>query len=60
MYLEWPDHGVLKDTFVVREILKRIYHVPPNIGLIAVRCRLSSRLSKCVMMMLKNILYTFV
>ncbi|KAF5468545.1 hypothetical protein F2P56_012688, partial [Juglans regia] len=38
LYPEWPDHGVPKDTFAVREILKRIYHVPPNIGPIAVHC----------------------
>ncbi|XP_040996850.1 protein-tyrosine-phosphatase PTP1-like [Juglans microcarpa x Juglans regia] len=38
LYPEWPDHGVPKDTFAVREILKRIYHVPPNIGPIVVHC----------------------
>ncbi|KAG6624976.1 protein-tyrosine-phosphatase PTP1-like isoform X2 [Carya illinoinensis] len=37
-YPEWPDHGVPKDTFAVREILKRIYNVPPNLGPIVVHC----------------------
>ncbi|XP_038724480.1 protein-tyrosine-phosphatase PTP1-like isoform X3 [Tripterygium wilfordii] len=38
-YPEWPDHGVPKDTFAVREILKRIYTVPPQLGPIVVHCR---------------------
>eukprot|EP00262_Sarcandra_glabra_P008070 TRINITY_DN21244_c0_g1_i1.p1 TRINITY_DN21244_c0_g1~~TRINITY_DN21244_c0_g1_i1.p1 ORF type:complete len:352 (+),score=56.29 TRINITY_DN21244_c0_g1_i1:224-1279(+) len=29
-YHEWPDHGVPDDTYGVRQILKRIYHVPPD------------------------------
>ncbi|CAL9107246.1 unnamed protein product [Musa acuminata var. zebrina] len=37
-YPEWPDHGVPADTASVREILKRIYHVPPSIGPIVVHC----------------------
>ncbi|TKY51508.1 Protein-tyrosine-phosphatase PTP1 [Spatholobus suberectus] len=37
-YPEWPDHGVPKDTFAVREILKRLYHLPPNLGPIVVHC----------------------
>ncbi|KAI4346584.1 hypothetical protein L6164_007468 [Bauhinia variegata] len=37
-YPEWPDHGVPKDTSVVREILKRLYHLPPNLGPIVVHC----------------------
>lgn len=37
-YLEWPDHGVPKDTIAVREIFKRIHQVPPNIGPIVVHC----------------------
>ncbi|XP_023888775.1 protein-tyrosine-phosphatase PTP1 isoform X2 [Quercus suber] len=37
-YPEWPDHGVPKDTTAVREILKRIYHVPPNLGPVVVHC----------------------
>ncbi|KAJ4962723.1 hypothetical protein NE237_022662 [Protea cynaroides] len=37
-YPEWPDHGVPRDTLAVREILKRIYHVPPNLGPIVVHC----------------------
>ncbi|KAF7820043.1 protein-tyrosine-phosphatase PTP1 isoform X1 [Senna tora] len=37
-YPEWPDHGVPKDTYAVREILKRLYHLPPNLGPIVVHC----------------------
>ncbi|XP_073144437.1 protein-tyrosine-phosphatase PTP1-like [Henckelia pumila] len=37
-YPEWPDHGVPKDTFAVREIFKRIYTVPPDLGPIVVHC----------------------
>ncbi|XP_010930782.2 protein-tyrosine-phosphatase PTP1 [Elaeis guineensis] len=37
-YPEWPDHGVPDDTASVREILKRIYHVPPDLGPIVVHC----------------------
>ncbi|KAJ0972056.1 hypothetical protein J5N97_020015 [Dioscorea zingiberensis] len=37
-YPEWPDHGVPEDTNAVREIFKRIYHVPPELGPIAVHC----------------------
>ncbi|CAK9140274.1 unnamed protein product [Ilex paraguariensis] len=37
-YPEWPDHGVPKDTFSVREILKRIYGLPPSLGPIVVHC----------------------
>ncbi|QCE08013.1 protein-tyrosine phosphatase [Vigna unguiculata] len=37
-YPEWPDHGVPKDTLAVREILKRLYHLPPNLGPIVVHC----------------------
>lgn len=40
-YPEWPDHGVPKDTYAVREILKRLYHLPPNLGPIVVHCRLA-------------------
>ncbi|XP_057426062.1 protein-tyrosine-phosphatase PTP1 isoform X2 [Lotus japonicus] len=38
-YPEWPDHGVPKDTSAVREILKRLYNLPPNLGPIVVHCR---------------------
>jgi protein tyrosine phosphatase len=38
-YPEWPDHGVPKDTVAVREILKRLYQVPPSLGPIIVHCR---------------------
>lgn len=44
-YPEWPDHGVPQDTFAVREILKRMYPVPPNLGPIVVHCRFSTCLS---------------
>ncbi|XP_072950641.1 protein-tyrosine-phosphatase PTP1 isoform X2 [Typha angustifolia] len=37
-YPEWPDHGVPEYTGPVREILKRLYHVPPDIGPIVVHC----------------------
>lgn len=37
-YPEWPDHGVPKDTLAVREILKRIFQVPPNLGPVVVHC----------------------
>ena len=55
-YPEWPDHWVPKDTIAVREILKRIYLVPPNLGPVMVHCRFSSSAhvyaSKYAMMML--------
>lgn len=38
-YPEWPDHGVPKDTVATREILKRLYQVPPSLGPIIVHCR---------------------
>ncbi|XP_021647534.2 protein-tyrosine-phosphatase PTP1 isoform X2 [Hevea brasiliensis] len=38
-YTEWPDHGVPKDTLTVREILKRTYQVPSNLGPVVVHCR---------------------
>ncbi|KAK7343804.1 hypothetical protein VNO77_12841 [Canavalia gladiata] len=37
-YPEWPDHGVPKDTFAVREMFKRLYLLPPNLGPIVVHC----------------------
>ncbi|KAG2253951.1 hypothetical protein Bca4012_057616 [Brassica carinata] len=37
-YPEWPDHGVPKDTVAAREILKRLYQVPPSLGPIIVHC----------------------
>ncbi|CAN6543779.1 unnamed protein product [Malus baccata var. baccata] len=37
-YPEWPDHGVPNNTIAVREILKRLYNVPPNHGPIVVHC----------------------
>uniref|UniRef100_A0A9I9DUC6 Tyrosine-protein phosphatase domain-containing protein n=1 Tax=Cucumis melo TaxID=3656 RepID=A0A9I9DUC6_CUCME len=38
-YPEWPDHGVPNDTLAVREMLKRLYHLPPDLGRIVVHCR---------------------
>ncbi|KAK7279739.1 hypothetical protein RJT34_24796 [Clitoria ternatea] len=37
-YPEWPDHGVPKDTVAVREVLKRLYNLPSNLGPIVVHC----------------------
>ncbi|XVF37260.1 hypothetical protein REPUB_Repub19eG0130900 [Reevesia pubescens] len=37
-YPEWPDHGVPTDTLAVREILKRVLQVSPNLGPIVVHC----------------------
>ncbi|XP_022134819.1 protein-tyrosine-phosphatase PTP1, partial [Momordica charantia] len=37
-YAEWPDHGVPTDTLAVREMLKRLYHLPPDLGPIVVHC----------------------
>ncbi|OAY23688.1 protein-tyrosine-phosphatase PTP1 [Manihot esculenta] len=37
-YPEWPDHGVPKDTLAVREIFKRLYQVPSNLGPVVVHC----------------------
>ncbi|OMO79268.1 Protein-tyrosine phosphatase, receptor/non-receptor type [Corchorus capsularis] len=37
-YPEWPDHGVPTDTLAVREILKRVLQIPPNLGPIVVHC----------------------
>ncbi|CAK8573276.1 unnamed protein product [Lathyrus sativus] len=37
-YPEWPDHGVPNNTLAAREILKRLYHLPPNLGPIVVHC----------------------
>ncbi|KAG0498441.1 hypothetical protein HPP92_002732 [Vanilla planifolia] len=37
-YTDWPDHGVPHETNTVREILKRIYHIPPELGPIIVHC----------------------
>ncbi|CAL1363368.1 unnamed protein product [Linum trigynum] len=37
-YPEWPDHGVPNDTTAVREIFRRLYHVPPQLGPIVVHC----------------------
>ncbi|XVF73947.1 hypothetical protein PTKIN_Ptkin13bG0021800 [Pterospermum kingtungense] len=40
-YPEWPDHGVPPDTIAVREIVKRVLQVPPNLGPIVVHCRIN-------------------
>ncbi|KAL9667434.1 hypothetical protein QQ045_001792 [Rhodiola kirilowii] len=37
-YPEWPDHGVPRDTSTVREIFKRLHHIPSSSGLIVVHC----------------------
>jgi protein tyrosine phosphatase len=37
-YPEWPDHGVPRCTVAVREILRRLYHVPTDVGPIVVHC----------------------
>ncbi|XP_026454944.1 protein-tyrosine-phosphatase PTP1-like isoform X1 [Papaver somniferum] len=37
-YLEWPDMGVPDGTLEIREIVKRIYHIPPVLGPIVVHC----------------------
>ncbi|CAN1235334.1 Protein-tyrosine-phosphatase PTP1 [Linum perenne] len=37
-YPEWPDHGVPKDTTAVREIFRRLHHLPPRLGPIVVHC----------------------
>lgn len=47
-YAEWPDHGVPKDTVAAREILKRLYQVPPSLGPIIVHCRYDACQSMCV------------
>ena len=41
-YPEWPDHGVPGDSMAVREIFKRVHHIPPTIGPIVVHCRFIS------------------
>ncbi|KAJ4751841.1 Tyrosine phosphatase [Rhynchospora pubera] len=37
-YPDWPDHGVPRSTVAVREILRRLYHVPSDVGPIVVHC----------------------
>lgn len=37
-YPEWPDQGVPKDTFAVREIFKRTYCLSPGLAPIVVHC----------------------
>lgn len=37
-YPDWPDHGVPTNTVAVREILKRVLQVPPNLGPVVVHC----------------------
>ncbi|MCL7038209.1 hypothetical protein MKW94_013297 [Papaver nudicaule] len=37
-YPEWPDMGVPDSTLASREIVKRIYHIPPGLGPIVVHC----------------------
>lgn len=37
-YPSWPDHGVPKDSTVVREILNHLISMPPSLGPIVVHC----------------------
>nr|GEU98172.1 protein-tyrosine-phosphatase PTP1 [Tanacetum cinerariifolium] len=37
-YPEWPDHGVPYDTLAVREIFRRLCHLPSSKGPIVVHC----------------------
>ncbi|KAL8260576.1 hypothetical protein R6Q59_028529 [Mikania micrantha] len=37
-YPEWPDHGVPYDTLAVREIFRRLCHIPSSKGPIVVHC----------------------
>lgn len=37
-YPEWPDHGVPDDTHAVREIFRRLYQVPVDLGPVVVHC----------------------
>ncbi|KAJ0713841.1 putative protein-tyrosine-phosphatase [Helianthus annuus] len=37
-YPEWPDHGVPYDTLAVREIFRRLRHIPSSKGPIVVHC----------------------
>ncbi|KAJ0475440.1 putative protein-tyrosine-phosphatase [Helianthus annuus] len=37
-YPEWPDHEVPPDTLAVREIFKRVWHIPSSKGPIVVHC----------------------
>lgn len=37
-YPEWPDHGVPYDTLAVREIFRRLSHLPSSKGPIVVHC----------------------
>lgn len=40
-YPDWPDHGVPVNTGAVRDILKRLYHLPVALGPLVVHCRSS-------------------
>lgn len=37
-YPDWPDHGVPNYTQSVRELVKRLYLIPPNLGPFVVHC----------------------
>ncbi|XP_076895035.1 protein-tyrosine-phosphatase PTP1-like [Bidens hawaiensis] len=37
-YPEWPDHGVPYDTLAVRDIFRRLSHIPSSKGPIVVHC----------------------
>eukprot|EP01018_Ginkgo_biloba_P003891 Gb_35518 [translate_table: standard] len=37
-YTDWPDHGVPSFTLPVRELVKRLYCIPPNLGPCVIHC----------------------
>lgn len=37
-YPDWPDHGVPNTTQSVRELIKRLYLIPPKLGPFVVHC----------------------
>ncbi|XP_057836833.1 protein-tyrosine-phosphatase PTP1 isoform X2 [Cryptomeria japonica] len=37
-YADWPDHGVPESTNSVRELVKMLYLIPPNLGPFVVHC----------------------
>ena len=66
-YPEWPDHGVPEDTLAVREILKRMYHVPPELGPTIVHCRffritqlkLNFKIASCYVLQYLIVMFSF-
>lgn len=47
---EWPDHGVPSNSNAVRQILKRLYHIPREHPIVA-HCRSVSKMH-CLLMQL--------